>query len=580
MADKAVITILGTIGKRTDPNKNLNKKIENVLNSANSDIEALNRIVSEEKKSLESLLKGVNEKIESVNISLNPNRESRYELPRDLSCFCRISQKIEKFFKSRCKTEEPEVAKLEEKTIESVEIDSLSSLFGEVEPLDIESYKLKEIEDYFPKALYKSQIEEIKETENINTLPILIDTFQENGYEIIALYTEDTNNTKGSKTIQEEVLKYLNIEYEFKPEWKIEDETDFDTLFSQIDSIINDYDEVILDVSHGFRHLPILAIVDAIIHNLKDTERIKKILFAKEIKRFQEYEFIDLKRYLDLANISYALNTFNRNYTVANNIKVSDENFANLLDSLSEFSKHILANSIYALLRDTDNEESIVTKLIAQINEILNSDDNIYHSIKRPLGSIDFHLKVIDSYRNKTNYKTTYLLAKEMHKKGYLLNSITLLNEAVGMLCMNEIKKLNSNIETVIDEYKRRAEEQQNNPRPTFQLYELYTQSKKFYQRGSDYRRNFRNDNICYLSVRGREYRDWNIRAKENEDDIKELINQNRDQYLIGVIRKIGDTRNNLAHANTSQRLGDVGKEIQELIERFEEIIQRLEGNS
>ncbi len=36
-------------------------------------------------------------------------------------------------------------------------------------------------------------------------------------------------------------------------------------------------------------------IVDLIIQNFQDTQKIKKILFAKEIQAFKEYEIIDLK---------------------------------------------------------------------------------------------------------------------------------------------------------------------------------------------------------------------------------------------------------------------------------------------
>lgn len=68
---------------------------------------------------------------------------------------------------------------------------------------------------------------------------------------------------------------------------------------------INQYDEVIVDVSHGFRHLPILMVVDLIIQNFQDTSKIKQILFAKEIDKHEKdkkgvYEIIDLKEYLTL----------------------------------------------------------------------------------------------------------------------------------------------------------------------------------------------------------------------------------------------------------------------------------------
>ena len=82
--------------------------------------------------------------------------------------------------------------------------------------------------------------------------------------------------------------------------------------------------------------------VDVIIHNVRDIDKIEMILFTKEIKPKEVYEFIDLKRYLDLANIAYALTTFERNYTVASNVKVEDKNFQKLLDDLSKFSQHIL----------------------------------------------------------------------------------------------------------------------------------------------------------------------------------------------------------------------------------------------
>lgn len=49
----------------------------------------------------------------------------------------------------------------------------------------------------------------------------------------------------------------------------IKNENDFDEIFSIIDKIVSGYDEVIVDVSHGFRHLPILMIVDVIIRARK-----------------------------------------------------------------------------------------------------------------------------------------------------------------------------------------------------------------------------------------------------------------------------------------------------------------------
>jgi len=115
-----------------------------------------------------------------------------------------------------------------------------------------------------------------------NTLPLLIDKYSKE-YEIISLFTPK------AKQAQEEVLKeYKNINYDFNPEWQI-DVNDFDSLFNKMDTIISKYDKVIIDVSHGFRHLPILMVIDIIIHNIVDINKVEQILFAKEIEVFKEY---------------------------------------------------------------------------------------------------------------------------------------------------------------------------------------------------------------------------------------------------------------------------------------------------
>ncbi|GAB1464836.1 hypothetical protein MASR2M54_03360 [Aliarcobacter cryaerophilus] len=90
-------------------------------------------------------------------------------------------------------------------------------------------------------------------------------------------------------------------------------------------------------------------IVDLIIQNFQDTQKLKKILFAKEIQAFKEYEIIDLKEYLELANISFVLTTFEKNYTVASHIK--SVKYSKLLKELNDFSNDLMALNIGNLLK-------------------------------------------------------------------------------------------------------------------------------------------------------------------------------------------------------------------------------------
>ncbi len=418
------------------------------------------------------------------------------------------------------------------------------------------------------KAKYNSEITEIEQTEDINSLPILIDSFQPKGYEIVSLYTQC------AKKIQEQVVinhnKKIVQEYKFNDDWCIKDDKDYDNIFSQIDKLINKYDNVIIDVSHGYRHLPILMIVNTIMHNIDSIEKIEKIIFAKEDKFGEEYTFIDLKRYLDLANISYALTTFDRNYTVANNIKISsDNNFSQLLDDLSSFSEHILANSIDELLKDTNKQKSITTKLINKIDDILNSEDEIFNNLSRLLNKILKHIKEIDNLKNINGYEKLYKLSDNMYQKGYLLNSITLLSEAIGVYCRVEISKLNSELSKKLDEFEQKAISEKNNERVYFKLYELYNQSKAIYST-SNYKGIFLE---IYEKQRFNNYKtkekiqEWNREIYNFTNLIKSDLE--KDENIITLIRSIDNIRNNLAHANSSKRLTDVKEDIKDVLVNF-----------
>jgi len=299
--------------------------------------------------------------------------------------------------------------------------------------------------------------------------------------------------------------------------------------------------------------------VDAIIRNIRNTDKIEMILFAKEIEKEKKYKFIDLKRYLDLANISYVLNTFEKNYTIASNVSVKDKNFQKLLNDLNKFSEHILANSLDELLRSEDN---LVEKILNRINSLLEDDKSIFRNINRLLENTKKHLEYFRDLKNKKNYEMLFYIAKEMYKRGYLLNSVTLLSEALGMYCTWGLKKIDPKIKQKIEEYEKRAMLQKNNKKMDFSLYDLYKQAKIFYYT--------RDNRYEYKFLMVKRDKDWN---KSIKNEIKPIIEKKNlfNEKIANLSFKCDiNIRNNLAHANTAKRLSDVKKEIKDVIEKFE----------
>jgi len=201
------------------------------------------------------------------------------------------------------------------------------------------------------KAFYKSEVEGIIDSEAKNTLPILIQNYRK--HDIVTIHTSC------AKEIQEQVLKAEGLEYQFNDNYLIKDEKNFDEIFELINKAVDSYDEVIIDVSHGFRHLPILMTVDMIIQNFQNTNKIQKILFAKEIETYKKYEIIDLKPYLDIANIAFVLTAFERNYTVSSHIR--SKKYESLIQSLNDFSNDIMALNLNNLF--TESSKSLINEL-------------------------------------------------------------------------------------------------------------------------------------------------------------------------------------------------------------------------
>jgi len=375
--------------------------------------------------------------------------------------------------------------------------------------------------DNHTKAKYYFEWKKEVQKEYFNTFPLLIENFSKR-YEIVPIYTKDAQNANIK------VLKKENLEFNsFNSNCLIHDDKDFKNIFKIINETIASYEEVIVDVSHGFRHLPILMIVDLIIQNFQDTQKIKKILFAKEIQAFKEYEIIDLKEYLELANISFVLTTFEKNYTVASHIK--SVKYSKLLKELNDFSNDLMALNIGNLLKTSK-------ELIEELDKI----DDI--SIKTQAETLKLVIQQLTDFKNKKRYLVYYQLSKNLFEKEYMLLSLALLYESIRMYIKSYIK--NKHLDLVED-----IELQLN--------YDLYKIGSFFKNLSWKNYSQFQNQNKTNLNI--------------IESDYIKLANS-YPKHLNQLYSDIDKKRNNLAHANSNGKFEDIKKSIKELIINYEKL--------
>jgi len=419
----------------------------------------------------------------------------------------------------------------------------------------------------------------------INTLPILCELFGEERVVPIG--------TQKAREIQSEVLKAEGFADTFleREDGYIEDEKNFTAIFSTINSLLYEYEKVVVDITHGFRHLPILMTISLIVENIKNTEKVEHIFFAREIEAGREYEIIDLKEYLDVANISFALASFNNNYTVAHHIRCSSPVYSELIDNLSRFSEHILANSILELYR---NENSVVERILRLLESL--EDDEIM-GLQTYLAPVKLHLRSLVLLRNQPEYKQLFHLSKKLTAKGYYLNAVTLLDEAIGHYCVERFRGYSKSIADGLDDFLKT-----DNSKAV--KYELSKQSKNLVK-------HMENMNGAYLK-QSREERmtsGQRSRLQERKKKIKaridplvfaelnrfglkmefskikagadnglklEILKFLKDREFLTefrqFIRETDDMRNNLAHANSSESLLQIRERLDNLLERFNEL--------
>lgn len=393
-----------------------------------------------------------------------------------------------------------------------------------------------------------------KNTKFYNTLALLIQEYSSE-YEIIVFYT-DTAKKKNAEILNhhkqnDPQFSSFDIDGLFKKGVYIKDENDFSQIFSQINQTISNeaYNKIIIDITHGFRHLPVLATIDMVIQNFSNPNKIEKILFAKEVEKLTQYEIIDLKEYLDLANISFIMTSFNDNYTITNHINAGKK-YENLLRALKTFSNNIMALNINSLL--PDSTQNLINELqkLTDINDI---------AIKSQADKLQAYLKkLLNVYNDKEMFETYYFLAKDLIGKNYMLLGLILLYEGVRDYVVYKMFEAKNDLMSKVKKYYKLDYDGRNRPYDEYAIRE-FCMGLRFKEKNKEYK-NILNKNQNF-----------------SKNQYKELYTAFYEIEKINQIKKffknIDEIRNSLSHAKSDESIINSQDKIKGFLNDFKQLI-------
>jgi CRISPR-associated DxTHG motif protein len=342
--------------------------------------------------------------------------------------------------------------------------------------------------------------------------------------------------------VQQEVMKHFGYNENFTKVERIvlEDEMDFTNIFSQLDRIMQSEKKVIVDISHSFRHLPILMTIQMIIENIQDHNKIKHIFFAKELEKDRRYEIIDLHDYLDLSAIAFALASFDENYTVGHYVKVSNHNYRDLLKLLRVIGTHILSNSFKVLFTHHDKQRPLVERVLELLTNLQKHPTS--KPLERSLKKIEEHMQKLKDLSTMREDRMYFEMAFILYKKGYMLNAITLLDEATALYCLHSIKQLDEKFRMHIDSAKFKGK--------PYGAYRLSNEAKnllKYYP------------NSKYPLLQDEKFTRMVIKRLRNKDFVK----------FKKFIQDCDSVRDDLAHGNKSKYRKDIDLEMEKLFSKY-----------
>ncbi|CAA6826741.1 MAG: Unknown protein [uncultured Sulfurovum sp.] len=217
------------------------------------------------------------------------------------------------------------------------------------------------------------------------------------------------------KIVLEEALTNKDVQFV-----SIEDDS-LDDIFEKILELLQENDDVVLDITHGFRHQPIMAIFASTLSQFLERKDLK-IIFAKEVVMFKEYRYIYLDEYIEITQISLLLTGFIRTF---NFIPVKSMKLLNN-EVFEAFSKSLLSNDMRGVEKNYVLLKQELTRL--EENKEFKHISNLILKVKEELALLDM-LAFFEPYQKYM------VLSKLMVEKNYLIVALAYVFESVREYC-------------------------------------------------------------------------------------------------------------------------------------------------
>lgn len=262
--------------------------------------------------------------------------------------------------------------------------------------------------------------------------------------------------TPQSRNITEELVKEENLTIPI--EYRDISSTDFEKVIEHMFDCLDKNSNVVIDLTQGYRHLPMLLLMATLIEST-DLEKRRKIFFALEIEspsdgKYSKSEFMDLTVYLDIAYFNQILYLFGKSVNMASYLsrKIQNTELRKVSRELARFSSFFFENNIPEIKK----EVSELKRKLANLSR----HPSFKFSMVGIKKAIDFLEEIERINISSCEAEERLLLADIYNKRNYQLNAVTNLSES--LLCIIEmivkpsaLRNKKGNIYTIRNAYKR-----------------------------------------------------------------------------------------------------------------------------
>jgi CRISPR-associated DxTHG motif protein len=361
-------------------------------------------------------------------------------------------------------------------------------------PIEIEESK---------KAFYNADILKKKSASFYNSTHFLLENFEDTFILI---------GTKCAATFQKALLEdsLKNKKVEFK---EISD-NDLDEVFEVIFNITqNSSEEILLDITHGFRHQPIMAIFASSLSKFLDNTNTQ-IIFAKEIESYKEYEYVYLDEYIEITHISMLLSGFIR---TLNFIPIKSLQLINA-KVFENFSKALFSNDIVGV-------KKFYKKLKKELEKIEQHKELQY--LKPLILKVKTTLQPLDNLEKEDIFEQYLTLSKITLEKNSLIVALAYSFESLREYAAKRFEPL--------------LKEKQIRFKNSYELNTAVMDTISNFKRGQ---------------------RDNAIQQK-----LPQLVDKNRNNFkrVQTIYEELRKLRNDLAHINKNKEFEDIKQDIMKL---------------